>query len=292
MTAVLALLAGMLVVGGIVMGIAAMRPGPEKPAVQRRVRRTSPARRFSNLSKRTRYSIVIGLIAGIVAAAASGFLGLIIAVPAAIIGLPILLGKQDTYDRDVLSALESWSRSLAAASSTGRLTLREVISVTRTSTPEILRASVDQMAIRMNTTWSNSQALRAFAEEMHSAWVDEVAIYLIQAADYSSNGLADALKAIADNLAAQVKLRQEIYKEREKPRRVMIQIAYITLGTIAVLILMSRTQSMQAYGTPVGQVLMLVTLGVMALLMIWARSIGRSRPEPRFLFDKAPGGAK
>jgi hypothetical protein len=37
---------------------------------------------------------------------------------------------------------------------------------------------------------------------------------------------------------------------------------------------------------------MLVTLGVMALLMIWARSIGRSRPEPRFLFDKNPGGAK
>jgi hypothetical protein len=282
----LAFLAGALVVAGIVLGILQFTPAPPpKPAASRRPRR-SLRRSIGPVSRRTQGMLIVGVAAGIAAALISGVVALVVVVPIAVIGLPRLLGKPDTRDRDMLSALEAWSRSLAAASATGRLTLREVIGVTRTSTPDILRNGVDQMYLRMTSTWTNSAALRAFAEDMQSAWVDEVAIYLIQAADYSSAGLSDALNAIADNLASQVKLRQEVYKEREKPRRVMVQITMIAGGTLLLLVLLARTDALSAYATPLGQFLMLVVLAAMAGLLLLARSIGRARPEPRFLLGE------
>ncbi|MFT4284331.1 MAG: type II secretion system F family protein [Protaetiibacter sp.] len=227
----------------------------------------------------------MGAIGGIVLAAISGFLVLAVIVPAAAVGVPYLLGKADTREKDTLSALEAWARSLAAASATGRLTLRDVIVVTRTSTPEILRPAVDRMHQRIVTTWSVGDALRAFAEELDSSWADEVSIYLIQAADYSSEGLADALNALADNLASQVKMRAEIYREREKPRRVMIQMVLILVGTLVLIVLLGRTEQLAPFSTALGQLLLVLVLASMAALLLWARAIARPAPEPRFLLE-------
>lgn len=285
MNVLLVFLAGVLIVGGILLGIRAFIPTPVKEPTPRRRPRTLT--RLANMTARTKTLIVIGIIAGIVAAAISGILLLIVVVPIAVIGLPLVLGKQDTRERDMLSALEGWSRSLAAASATGRLTLRQVIWVTRTSTPEILRPGVDRMNQRMLTSWTAADALRAFGEELDSAWVDEVVIYMIQAADYSSNGLADALNTISENLAAQVKLRAEVYKEREKPRRVMIQITAIVGVVLALVALFARTPQLSAFSTPIGQLALAVVLASLAVLLFWARAIGRPKPEPRFLLTGA-----
>jgi archaellum biogenesis protein FlaJ (TadC family) len=281
MTALLAALAGMLVVTGIVLALPTTRL-PARPG-NRHGGGTSPMRWVAALPRRTRVVAVVGVVAGLLAAALSGVLVLIVVVPAAVIGLPALLGKPDTRERDMLTAVEAWSRSLAAGSATGRLTLRDVIAVTRTAAPPVLRPAVDRLNARIATTWTTSRALQAFADELDSAWVDEVTVYLLQAADYSANGLAQALDAIANNLASQVKLRAEVYKERERPRRVMIQITGITGITLALVILFARTPQLAPYATPLGQTLLVAVLAVLTGLLVWARHIGRPRPEPRFL---------
>ena len=279
MSVLLAALAGMLLIAGIVLALPTTQFPTRDP---RRPRRTLAAR-IRSIPARTKVLVLAGLAAGAVAAAISDVLVLIVVVPIAVVGLPALLGKPDTRERDMLSAVEAWSRSLAAGSATGRLTLRDVIAVTRTSTPPVLRPAVDRLHARMASTWTTTGALRAFAAELDSAWVDEVTIYLIQAADYSSAGLAEALHAIAGNLAAQVRLRAEVFKERERPRRVMIQITAIAAGTVAIVILFARTPQLAAYSTPIGQLLLTVVLTVLVALLVWARHIGRPRLEARFL---------
>lgn len=279
MSVLLAALAGMLVIAGVVLAL------PTTRFPTRGLRR--PTRPFTatvrSIPARTKVLVLAGIAAGAVAAAISDVLVLIVVVPIAVVGLPALLGKPDTRERDMLSAVEAWSRSLAAGSATGRLTLRDVIAVTRTSTPPVLRPAVDRLHARTASTWTTTGALRAFAAELDSAWVDEVTIYLIQAADYSSAGLAEALHAIAGNLAAQVRLRAEVFKERERPRRVMIQITAIAAGTVALVIFFARTPQLAAYSTPIGQLLLTLVLTVLVALLVWARHIGRPRPEARFL---------
>lgn len=279
MSVLLAALAGMLLIAGVVLALPSTRFRTRR---LRRPRRTLTAR-IRSIPARTKVLVLAGLAAGAVAAAISDVLVLMVVVPIAVVGLPALLGKPDTRERDMLSAVEAWSRSLAAGSATGRLTLRDVIAVTRTSAPPVLRPAVDRLHARMASTWTTTGALRAFAAELDSAWVDEVTIYLIQAADYSSAGLAEALHAIAGNLAAQVRLRAEVFKERERPRRVMIQITAIAAGTVALVILFARTPQLAAYSTPIGQLLLTVVLTVLVVLLVWARHIGRPRPEARFL---------
>lgn len=283
MTGLEAALAGMLLTAGIVLAL----PSTRLPARPRSAPRRRPlAAHIAAVSRRTRVLAAVGVVAGVVAAVVSGVLILIVVVPVAVVGLPALLGKPDTRERDMLSAVEGWARSLAAGSATGRFTLRDVIAVTRTATPPVLAAAVERLHARMSTTWTTSRALHAFAAELDSAWIDEVTIYLIQAADYSASGLAQALEAIAGNLAAQVKLRAEVYKERERPRRVMIQITWITGATLALVILLGRTPQLAPYSTPLGQTLLVAVLTVLTGLLLWARHIGRSRPEPRFLLAR------
>lgn len=280
--ALLAALAGAIVVAGVLLLIRAFRPAPPKPASKKQAASTL-LQRWRAVSRRTKNLIVVGIIAGVVASAISGIILLLVVVPAAVIGLPLLLGKQDTRERDLLSALEGWTRTLASTAATGEFTLREVVDVTRASTPPIIRVPVDRLAARMNGSWSSSAALRAFADELDNPWADEVTIYLIQAAEFSSGGLASALGGVADNLAVQTAMRFEIYNERDKPRRTMRTMTLIVGLVLVGIVLFSQTPQIGMYRTPLGQVILAIILAGFVGLLVWAKSLTRTRPEPRII---------
>ncbi|MBO9041470.1 MULTISPECIES: type II secretion system F family protein [Curtobacterium] len=286
--ALLAALAGAAVVAGIILLVRAFQPAPPKPVAKKPTGPTL-AQRWKAVSRRTKNLIVVGLVAGVITSAISGIILLVVVVPAAVVGLPLLLGKQDTRERDLLSALESWTRSLASTAETGEFTLREVIDVTRASTPAIIRVPVDRLAARMNGSWSSSAALRAFADELDSPWVDEVTIYLIQAAEFSSGGLAKALEGVADNLAVQTTMRIEIYNERDKPRRTMRTMTLIIGAVLVGIVLFSHTQQISMYRTPLGQVILAIILAGFVALLVWAKSLTRTRPEPRIILTESEG---
>ncbi|MBF4570805.1 type II secretion system F family protein [Plantibacter sp. VKM Ac-2880] len=278
---------GAVTAAGLVLLAVALSPNYRDPEFTRTRSLSSRIRKaFVQMSRRTRMLVIIGVAAGIISAAVSGIIVTAFIVPAAIIGLPTLLGKQDTRERDLLSALEAWSRALSSATATSSLTLREVFGVTRESTPAELRVGVDRMYRRMSSSWTNADALRAFADEMDDVWVDEVVIYLIQAAQYSPGGLADALEGIADNLANQVKLRMNIYLEREKPRRVLVQMTIITVVVLAGTVLLARTPQLEIYSTPFGQMILLIIAASCAALLLWAKGSTRVTPEPRLVSER------
>lgn len=285
MMVLLVILTGTITVAGVVLLVLALRPAPPGQAGKRR--RATLTGQWARIGRRTKALLAFGIAAGLLAAALSGIIVLVVVIPAAVVGLPLLLGKADTRDRDLLSALEAWARNLAATAETGAFTLREVISISRASAPPALRVPVDRMCNRMNGSWSSAAALRAFADEMDNAWADEVVIYLIQAAEFHAGGLSTALDGLADTLASQVKLRMTIYNERDKPRRTLVTMTGIIAVVLAGIIVFSRTPQLAAYTTPVGQMILTVILGVFLLLLVWAKRQTRTHPEPRIVIGAA-----
>jgi tight adherence protein B len=281
--AIYASLTGAMVMAGIVMMVFAFRPAPKKRQ-RRNVRPTLP-QRWAAITRRTKNTILLGLILGVATAALSGILILVVVVPAAVIGLPLLLGKPDTRERDLLSALESWSRSLSSAAETGSFTLREVVAITRGSATPILRVAIDRLNQRMSGSWSNSDALRQFAVEMYSAHVDEVVIYLIQAAEYNAGGLTKALDAVAEMLADEARLQLDTAIEREKPRRSLITMTGIIAVVLTGIIVFSHTSQIALYRTPLGEVILAVILAAFVLLLVWAKAQTRVKPDARIILS-------
>jgi tight adherence protein B len=288
--AIYAALTGAMVMAGIVTLVFAFRPAPERP--QRRSIRPTLPQRWAEVTRRTKTTIFLGVILGVVAAALSGIVILVVVVPAAVIGLPLLLGKPDTRERDMLSALESWARSLSSAAETGSFTLREVIAITRASAPPILRVAVDRLNQRMGGSWSNGDALRQFAADMNSAHVDEVVIYLIQAAEYNAGGLTKALDAVAEMLADEAKLQLDTAIEREKPRRSLITMTGIITVVLVGIIVFSHTTQIGLYRNPLGEVILTIILGVFVLLLVWAKAQSRIKQNARIILSAPPNGGQ
>jgi len=280
MNPLLAALLGAAIVGGLVMLVMYFRPAPPKT---RKAKSRTIGQEWQRLSKTTRNRLLVGVGVGLVVAIVTNLPVMVIVVPAAWVGLPLVLGKPSTYERDLLLALETWARALSSTAATGSFTLTEVIGITRGSVPALLRAPVEKLYARTHSTWSTADALYAFADELNSSYADEVVIYLVQAAEFSSGGLARALTGVADGLAGQAKLRIELQTEREKPRRTMATMTGIIGVVVVGIILFSGTEQMAFYKTPLGAVLLTMILGSFVLLLIWAKSLTRVAQEPRIL---------
>jgi len=276
----LAAVGGAVFALGLVLVVAWFRPVPPKPVRTRQ--RRSLRDRWAGITPRTKATLALGGVVGLVVAAITQILVLFIAIPAAFVGLPALLAKPSTRENDLILALETWARSLASTAETGAFTLREVVGISRTAAPDILRDPVDRLYARMSTTWSAPAALRTFADELDSPDADEVVIYLVQAAKFSSGGLAKALSSVADALAEQAKLRIEMLAERDRPRQVLTQMTLI----VAILIVMFvgfGGEGMSFYRTPAGGLVLALIIGLFVLALIWGKRVSKVKPYPRII---------
>lgn len=285
--ALVAAFLGAVIAAGIILLVVAFRPAPPKRSGPRREAQLGTL--WKQTTRRTKSLILVGIVLGLIAATISGIIVLVVVVPVAVVGLPLLLGKADTRERDLVSALETWTRSLASTSETGSFTLREVIGVTRGSAPPLIRIAVDRLNSRMSGSWSNTAALRAFADELDNVAVDEVVIYLVQAAEFNAGGLAKALESLADNLATQVKQRLTIDNERDKPRRTLVTMTGIVAIVIVGIVLFSRTPQLALYRTPLGEILLTFILASFVLLLFWAKKQTQTKPESRIVINQNTG---
>ena len=96
-----AAIAGAILLAGIVMVVAYFRPAPEK-APKRAKTQATLAQRWRRVSRPTRTRLLIGAAVGLVAALFTGIPLLLVVIPAAIVGLPLLLGKQDTREQQLI----------------------------------------------------------------------------------------------------------------------------------------------------------------------------------------------
>ena len=271
--------AGALIVGGLITLMLGLRPvEPRPPAPKKPPLGLS---RLSRVTRRTRILLAAGLGVGVVVAAVTGWVVAIVVVPAAAAGLPALLSAPPAAARvERLEAMEEWTRSLSGVLTAGA-GLEQALVATLRSTPEPIRPEVTRLASRVRARWSTEDALRAFADDLDDATGDVIAANLLLGARRRGSGLASVLDGLSESVAADVRARREIEADRAKPRATARWVTIITVSVLAFLALSG--EYIAPFGTPLGQLLLVLLLGLYVATLVWMRSMATGAPLPRFI---------
>lgn len=286
MTAGMAAIAGLLLVGGVV-GVVAGATRSWTP--NRRRRYAGVGAHWAQLTHRPpgaagrRRDLVLtgSLLAGLVVAVLTGWLVAIVVAPLLALGLPYLLTIPGARDIQLLEALDRWVRGLAATLSTGR-SVTDSIRVSRRTAPPIIADEVAMLTSRLDNRWETRQALQRFADELDSADADPVVAALMLAADRGAVGASTTLRELAESIQDQLKGRRLIETERSKPYVVVRQVTVITMITLVGVFALSPG-FFAAYRTPIGQVVLSVLIVCYIASLILLRRRAKQPPRDRIL---------
>ena len=258
----LAIIAGMLITGGLLGIVHGMRQRTRVAGM----RRQSPGQLWARITRRPvgragrRRDLILlaSMIMGSVVAILTGWLILIVVLPALALGLPYLLILPKQRDIELLGALDRWVRSLAATLATGK-SITDAIRISRRTAPTLIADEINMLVARLNNRWETRDALMRFADAIDSPDADGVVAALILASSRGANGASVTLQALADSIQAQLKGRRAVEVERSKPYVVVRQVTIISLSTL-VLVFVASPTFFAPYRTPLGQALLSVLL--------------------------------
>jgi Flp pilus assembly protein TadB len=287
-TALLSALFGTMIVTGLIALVLAARPRTPVPRPARPRPRLLTA--VSGMSPRSRMILVASVAAGLLIAATTGWVAAVVIVPVAALGLPYLLAPPATAAQiRRVEAMEEWTRSLAGVLGAG-VGLEQALTATLRSTPEPIRPEVTQLVARLRARWDTEAALRAFADDLDDVTGDLVAANLILAARRRNRSLAHVLQGVAESVAEDVSSRRRVEAGRAKPRG---SARLVTGFSLTVLVVLAVTGDYVApYGTPAGQVILLVLLTAYAAALLWMKQMAQGQPFPRILGPAARAGAR
>ncbi len=280
MSAVVAGLLGALLVGGVVLVVVGLRRRPVE-TVRHGKPSSSLIDRLLPLLRAHGLRLGIGMIAGIGFAAVTGMTVMVLVVPIAVVGLPILLSAPPNRDVEMLEALDRWVRGLAATIPTGR-SITDAIRVSARNAPAVLAGPLALLVARLDERWTAPETLRAMADELDSADADAVLAALALAAERGGTGATATLHALADSIQDRLKAQREIETERAKPRIVVRQVTVVTVVVLAAALLFGR-EFFAPYGTPVGQAILLSLLALYVASLLMLRRMTMPRRRDRIL---------
>ena len=283
----IAAVAGVLVTGGILLGVWAWQPRPERPARPPRQGRLS--RWWGQVSPVRRLTILAAALVGLLLALTTGWMVAVVALPAAALGLPtILMASGEGRSLARLGAIADWTRNLAGSITAGQK-LEGAIAASVRSTPEEIRPEVGRLAARLRARWSTESALRAFADDLHDVTGDLVASALILASAKRGDGLSLILTGLAESVSDAVRTRRQLEADRAKPRAAARAISLISV--VALLLLSLSGEYLAPYGTVAGQLVLAALLSLYAANLAWLRRMSRPDLGHRLLGAEARAGA-
>lgn len=292
MNALMAAVAGALIVAGLLGVVVGLRTHPAPPTAPKHsvIGKGASLGRLGALDRRTRLLLAAGAAVGVAVALLTGWIIAIPLVPAAAAGVPFLLSAPPSASKiDRLEAMEEWTRSLSGILTAG-VGLEQALISTLRSTPEAIRPEVTRLASRLRARLVTEDALRAFADELDDATGDLIAGNLILAARRRGAGVASVLEALAESTAADVAARREIESDRAKPRSTARWVTLITISVLGVLALTG--DYVRPYGSPIGQMLLVLLLGLYVATLLWMRKMSTGKPLPRFIASAAREAAR
>ena len=285
MTSILAITAGLLIIGGL-LGIVYGLRRQIRPASQRT---ESIQQWWARVTRRPQGSrgrqrdliLLLSMIIGCLLAMLTGWLILIVMLPLLALGLPYLLILPKPRDIQLLEALDRWVRSLAVTLGTGK-SIIDAIRISRRTAPPLLADEINLLVTRVNNRWETRDALMRFADAIDSPDVDGVVAALILASSRGANGASVTLQALADSIQAQLKGRRVIEVERSKPYVVVRQVTVISLSTLVLVFLLSPN-FFAPYRTPLGQTLLSALLIIYLASLLLMRRKAHQPDRPRIL---------
>ncbi len=275
----IAALTGALLTGGVLLLIAGLRRAPVMPKNLDAVGRP----RLARLPHRTLLLAGIATVAGLVVGLLTGWVIAVPLFPAAVIGLPWLLGNPgEARLIERLEGLAEWTRNLAGVIRVGASLERALVDTLRT-TPASVHDEVATLIRRLRGKWDTEEALRQFAADFDDVTGDLVAATLILASRTRADGLAAILSGLAESVSAEVASRRQLEADRAKPRQTARLLTLITVGCLTVLAVSG--QYLEPYHSPLGQLALAGFLALYVALLIVMKKMAAVVPLPRFLSD-------
>jgi len=274
-------LSGLLVSGGVVMAVAAVRGVGIRPAGSPPVR-PSPRPRITRLH-------VGALAAGVLVLLITGWPVAALATVGNVAFIPKVLGGGKASKQVITTseALADWTRRLADLIGSGAAgSTREALRRSLSSAPEPIAPAVTNLVTRMGPQ-GVEPALRQFADEVGDPAADRIAMVLILRERNGGPGLAEVLTALATDLDDRSRMVREVEAERAKPRANMRTIVVVTLVLVFGMTLFART-FLSGYSTPLGQAALLVVVAIFGTALRWMRRLSDPPTSPRILVDPEP----
>ncbi len=279
-TQVVAGVAAFVGILGVLLATLGASPRPAQTVTRRRPR--------ARLRGRAALRVPMALAGGAVAAGATGWpvLGLAVAIGA--LGLPRLFGldRAEQVRIDRLEAVEELARRLADVLAIG-LGLEQAIQTAARTAPDAIAGEVATLAARLSARMPTERALRLFADEMDDATTDLVVAALILASRRRGPGVAAALSRVSESVAQEVMARRRIEADRARPRTTARAVTVITLLIVAAGTL--NTAYSAPYGSPLGQIVLGAILSAFAAALWWMHSMTVTSRPARVL---APEGTE
>lgn len=271
-------LAGLLVSGGLVAAVAAVRGVSVLPT-------GSPSARGSRRPRITPLHLG-ALAAGVLMLLLTGWPVAALAAVGGVVFIPKVLGGGKASKRMIATseALADWTRRLADLISSGAAgSTRDALRRSLSSAPEAIAPAVTNLVTRMGPQ-GVEPALRQFAREVDDPAADKIAMVLILRERNGGPGLAEVLTALATDLDDRSRMVREVEAERAKPRANMRTIVVVTLVLVVGMVLFART-FLSGYSTPLGQVALLLDVALFGTALRWMRRLSDPPRPPRVLVD-------
>jgi len=253
-----------------------------------RVRRMTMTKRLDPANRQAAVcAVVLGVAVGLVTHWPVG------AAIGAGVGWTLRSALQPTTSRRVVGRLEAmatWIESLRDAVAAHRGLLAAIESTVATA-PNLVKAHVAGLVARIESGTALDKALVAFAQELDDAAVDEAIAPLILASRFGGSDLQHLLATAAANARDQVALWQRTEVARARPRRDMRLVIAVTLAlTFGILVI--GHGYFRPFGTPAGQIALLVVASLFASGFAAMNRLSRPVPMPRLFADDARFDAK
>lgn len=270
-----------MITGGLLLIAVGLRRRPAPPP------RPSPRLRLPNwlagMPRWQRTAAVAAFVAGIsAAAAATGWVVLVVLLPLAVVGLPSLLATSDAAPRIArMEAIAEWTRNLSGVLTAGQA-LEQALHASLRSTPDAIRpGSQPVIAGRLRARWSTAAALRAFADDLDDATGDlVVAALILGSCKRGRRARAGAHRAGRVRRRG----REGPPTARSRPGRTALQRSHHhpdprrradCAGTVG--------QFLAPFGTALGQVLLALYLAAYVGCAVWLKRLAAEPAAVRFV---------
>ena len=272
---ILAVLAGALTGGGVLLLVAAVRGMPVRHGPPRRSREEL----VRTLSTRTAVAAVVGLAVLAVTRwpiAAAGTAALVLAWNGLAGG-----AAEERRGMARLEALAAWTESLRDTIA-GAVGLEQAIPASMRAASPVLQQPLRSLVDRMHTRVPLPEALRRFADDLDDPSADLVVAALILNARLRGPGLRDMLGALAASARAELDMRRRVEADRRATRRSVRIVVGVSVGTAIGLAVFNHSY-VEPYDDLLGQLVLCLVIALYAAGFLWLRRLARYEMPNRIL---------
>lgn len=277
MSLLLAVLAGAVVGGGVLLLAVAVR------GTEPRAPRPRPGR--SLLDRMGRRGL-LALAAGLVALVVTRWPVAAVGAGAFVLGAPSMFGGARAERAQVarLEGLAAWTESLRDTIA-GAVGLEQAIPATVFAASPAVRPHLRMLADRLRVRMPLPVALRRLADDLDDPSADLVVAALILNSRLRGPGLRQVLGSLADSARAELEMRERVSAERSSTRRSAQIVTVFSLAVIVGLTVLNP-KYVEPYGTFQGQLVLAVVALLFAAGFAWMRRLSGIDMPARFLVQR------